>query len=91
MSAILEKLLSRKFLLVLYITVASTLLLHYDSLDKDTFKQINAIVMVFYIGGNVAQKAIIKPTVPSAAALATTAAPSLTSTVASTNQTISGQ
>jgi uncharacterized membrane protein YjjP (DUF1212 family) len=77
----LEKLGGRKFIVVLYTLIASSVLLYFKSIDQDTFKAILMGVVLVYITGNVGQKVFVKnPVTPNTSSL-TDAVSSITSTI----------
>lgn len=57
---LLQKVEDRKFKLALLVFLTSTLALFLGEIDQDVFKTITEWILIVYIGGNVAQKALIK-------------------------------
>jgi hypothetical protein len=78
----LDKIGGRKFIVVLYTLVSSSVLLYFKSIDQDTFKAILMGVVLVYISGNVGQKIFVKNT-------STTDTASLTNAVSTINSAIS--
>jgi hypothetical protein len=75
----IEKLGGRKFIVTLYICIATTVLLYFKSIDQDTFKALMMGVPLIYVSGNVGQKILSKSTPTATTASSDTSTPLSTS------------
>lgn len=71
----IEKLGGRKFIVTLYICIATTVLLYFKSIDQDTFKALMMGVPLIYVSGNVGQKILSKSTPTATTASSDTSTP----------------
>lgn len=75
----IEKIGGRKFIVTLYICIATTVLLYFKSIDQDTFKALMMGVPLIYVSGNVGQKILSKSTPTATTASSDTSTPLSTS------------
>jgi len=85
----LEKIGGRKFIVVLYSLIASSVLLYLKSIDQDTFKAIVMGVVLVYISGNVGQKVFVKTPSQTDPASLTNAVSAINSAISSVGQSAS--